>query len=933
MNPETKKNFDILKNSNLGKTQLTMFEDAVNPKNGYLTKSILQTFKPQYIILSEAIERVIHGGDIKESNFNTRRIVSEIREATKFISQSHPEEEPKPIFKTKKEEDIWSFDNMMNDYIPLSTQLHNKKSKKKALKNSLPAIVYGGTFKTRITNDLIEHSGLMCVDFDDFDLTDVKGDPRQTKDYKNLQSCPEVLFIFVSPSGDGCKGIVRIPKCTAEEHTLYFKAFSLHNNFTKAWDKSTSDVTRVCFESYDPNPYINPNASIFAPELDLVRKEIKEIEVKEAKENALLDGKEYKPHSNEPYEAPFFPLTDDDKIIKILMSNYDNWKTSFTDNQKHMHVLYTASIMCSKGVTEKGASDYINQNINCGRVPDSHIIKIVSDAYKTKKFPYQPFEDRERKNDFKTELRINRNEAIENSEIEPQQLIKLLEEVDNEFWYRKKPKKEGEIGHLTIIIKKYIDFLNKNGFGRYYPDNKGGEGESSKYIRIQNNQVSFSSSQEIRDFVLNYLDTPQLIDVWEKVSTYYNLFHDRILLQIPSLVINPLRDSEKISNLPTPNGILRMTPNGKEFIKYGDTKSLVWKHLIKGKEFSLVESDDNDYKQIIKNISGGEPLPFETAIGYLCHQFKSDHENKAILLFDSVMEDVPIGGTCKGLYFKGVAHFRNSAYIDGKRIDEKSNYINQTVELTDNVVFLDDIVKGFNLELYFPFLTEGITIRKLYQQPVFIPHERSPKLLISSNYWIKGSGNSHKRRRFELELNDYYGEHRQPIDDFGHSLFSGWDDEHWNRFYNYMANCVVKYLKYGLVVQTNAKMKNQRKILAETSGDFLDWMEDDENFPTGLNLIKKDYYNNFRNTYSKYNWLKSKRFTQWVQLYAEYKGFDYDCGKSNNKRWFSLSEPKQNHKSGGKIVQLRKLKAEAKKEESNDYEDNIFDDLFKRQQA
>ena len=201
--------------------------------------------------------------------------------------------------------------------------------------------------------------------------------------------------------------------------------------------------------------------------------------------------------------------------------------------------------------------------------------------------------------------------------------------------------------------------------------------------------------------------------------------------------------------------------------------------------------------------------------------------------------------------------------------------------------------------------------------------------MISSNYWIKGTGNSHKIRRFELELNDHYGEHHQPIDDFGHSLFSGWDDENWNRFFNYMANCVVKYLKHGLVEQTNAKMKNQRKILAETSGDFLDWMEDEENFPMNIRLNKKDYYNNFRNSFSNYGWLKTKRLTQWVQQYAEYKGHEFDSGKSNNQRWFSLSDKKTEiHKKDGKVIELMRSKAISKEKELHEHKD-IFEDLFR----
>lgn len=55
--------------------------------------------------------------------------------------------------------------------------------------------------------------------------------------------------------------------------------------------------------------------------------------------------------------------------------------------------------------------------------------------------------------------------------------------------------------------------------------------------------------------------------------------------------------------------------------------------------------------------------------------------------------------------------------------------------------------------------------------------------------------------------------------------------------------------------------------------------------------------------------------TQWVQLYAEYKGLGYDSGNSNSKRWFSIPDIKMNtNNKEGKIKQLNdSLKKDEKK--------------------
>jgi len=91
-------------------------------------------------------------------------------------------------------------------------------------------------------------------------ITDFDGIPTQ-KDFDNvwkqLTNNPHCVFLFSSPSSGaketyGIKALIRIPKCTHQEHTKYFKAFNEEFKIPY-WDSSNSDVSRVCYESYDPN--------------------------------------------------------------------------------------------------------------------------------------------------------------------------------------------------------------------------------------------------------------------------------------------------------------------------------------------------------------------------------------------------------------------------------------------------------------------------------------------------------------------------------------------------------------------------------------------------------------------------------------------------------------------------------------------------------
>jgi hypothetical protein len=126
----------------------------------------------------------------------------------------------------------------------------------KVLKDNLSYFTFSGRFKRCEGNGLIEHSGLICLDFDK--IEDMAG-VRQT-----ILQVPHVLACFVSPRGNGYKVIIRINPTLHEESfvalDLFFKTLNLEI------DTKCIDVSRACFISYDPDIYYNPDAPVF--ELD-----------------------------------------------------------------------------------------------------------------------------------------------------------------------------------------------------------------------------------------------------------------------------------------------------------------------------------------------------------------------------------------------------------------------------------------------------------------------------------------------------------------------------------------------------------------------------------------------------------------------------------------------------------------------------------------
>ena len=311
------------------------------------------------------------------------------------------------------------------------------------------------------------------------------------------------------------------------------------------------------------------------------------------------------------------------------------------------------------------------------------------------------------------------------------------------------------------------------------------------------------------------------------------------------------------------------------------------------RDFVFSDNTENDYKKFIFNISNKEPFAIESALGYLLSTYKNKRDNKAVILNDEVISDNPEGGTGKGLFVQGLKAIRKVAILDGKSFDDKKSFPYQTLTQDTQILVFDDVKKNFDFESKFSLVTEGITLERKNKDAIKLTVEESPKMLISTNYAIKGEGNSHDRRRFELEIAQYYGKDLTPYDDFGRELFDEWSEDDFICFDNYMVKNIQLFMNEGLISQ-NAKNIKLRKFIAETNLDFYDWIEDQDNFPRGLRNDKKEYFNNFVSEFRDFEKnLKRKTFDLWVQKYAKLKDIEYDTSSSNGIRWFMIGEPKQ----------------------------------------
>jgi hypothetical protein len=159
------------------------------------------------------------------------------------------------------------FDKDNPEYISLGDALKNikrgnsidlvtklRETGDKALKKQLPVVLFSGTFSSRVDEDIFDHSGFIVIDIDNVEVESVK---------KALATDEYIFSCWVSPSGNGVKALVRISN--AERHEDHFRALEKYfsSQYGLEIDSTGKNLSRACFESYDPELVVNMDSSIF----------------------------------------------------------------------------------------------------------------------------------------------------------------------------------------------------------------------------------------------------------------------------------------------------------------------------------------------------------------------------------------------------------------------------------------------------------------------------------------------------------------------------------------------------------------------------------------------------------------------------------------------------------------------------------------------
>lgn len=470
-------------------------------------------------------------------------------------------------------------------------------------------------------------------------------------------------------------------------------------------------------------------------------------------------------------------------------------------------------------------------------------------------------------------------------------------------------------------------FLNASGFYRLREADDLTSG--FEYVRIDDGIIDRVAPYVVRDYIRDYVNANIKSDMVlqffaKKLPT---VMADKQLENL-EVIDNDFSKFEKgVQRTCYNNGMVEITSQG---IATGKTFNNVWRAQIKPRKFTRrpiiadirpngLKSFDIDYApgaerceflQYIINTSNNYYRPGEerevtpeekadwalhivnkiTAIGYLLCDYKYASERRAVVIMDHSMSEVgqSFGGTGKSLFGQAIANIAPQCYIDGKKDQGDAHALTEVTRATRNV-FIDDVKVNFDFEQLFTMITGPMPVNPKYGSRFTLPVESSPKILITTNHAInKADSGSVKRRILYVEHSNWYNSDYTPTNDFHHMLFDDWDAEQWCMFDNFMAECVMFYLRsleggWGAEGQGgiqppihSLELRTLRQFMGE---NFLDWAE--EYFdPSGPNLNFRRDRKDLWAALVEYGGdprcfgVTKANLRRKLDAYAKYKGFD-----------------------------------------------------------
>lgn len=260
----------------------------------------------------------------------------------------------------------------------LVLEIREQRDKERAnnLKKNLPSVCFSGKFSQRKDECLIEHSGYLVLDFDNVDV------PQKRAELIRNQF---ILACWISPGGNGMKALVRIAE--GDLHRAHFEA--ILETFPDA-DRSGINPSRVCYESWDEDLYLNPQANVFTR---IIQRQIEKVQE-----------------------------SDHSEIFKKILVWLTNRGDAFVSGERNSFTFKLASACCRFGIPQDETERLISSEFTESTFTSREAERTVKSAYKSNQFASAVFE-KDVLVDRKSKVEIQINADLTNPDIKPKDVI------------------------------------------------------------------------------------------------------------------------------------------------------------------------------------------------------------------------------------------------------------------------------------------------------------------------------------------------------------------------------------------------------------------------------------------------------------------------------------------------------------------------------
>lgn len=504
-------------------------------------------------------------------------------------------------------------------------------------------------------------------------------------------------------------------------------------------------------------------------------------------------------------------------------------------------------------------------------------------------------------------------------------------------------------GKVVVNFDTYeaIEFVNANGFARIHTIDL--EVDQYRFIHIEDGIVHPSGPTEIRDFVYDYvLQSTKNQEVRDYFSARLGtLLGPDKLERVKKIEDNFEVFEPHVQRLFFQNGQVDVTAAE---IKYSDKiLGQVWEDKVIHHEFKrvpLIEKVEKDkdgaftvalskeamkceFLRFIMNVSNFWPgkdmgswdddtqCQFSqhlvnklTTIGYLLVDYKYQTELKAVVAMDGQLGDVAQsnGRTGKSLIGKALSYVLDQTYVDGRNTKNEDDFLYSNVTLRTRNIFLDDVRVNFDFEKLFGAVTGDLAVNPKAKARFIIKNERSPKFYITTNHAINAQSRSAKQRIAYMAFSNWYNDTHTPMDDFQHQLFSDWEWEQWNLFYNLLIEMVQLYflsMEQGWSESGRGAVPPpmddiNRRTYKQLMGEaFFQWAEvyfDTDAGHINSKIPRKDMYDAFHEAYPEARFgVTPSNFRSKLTNYCYFKGYHLNFTRPNQEgatyRFFQQARP------------------------------------------